>query len=49
MKAFEESSARAFLEAYGLANAQQRKNKDIPEGGSKGVIMVNFLGVPGQR
>lgn len=28
-------SARQFDEAYGLAFAQQLKNKDIPEGGSK--------------
>ena len=29
-----------FDEAYGLSYAQQLKNKDIPEGGSKGVILV---------
>lgn len=28
-------------ENYGLASTQQRKNKDIPEGGSKGVILLN--------
>jgi glutamate dehydrogenase len=32
-------------EAYGLAYAQQLKNKDIPEGGAKGVILVE----PGAR
>lgn len=32
--------ARLFDEVYDLANAQQLKNKDIPEGGSKGVILV---------
>ncbi len=31
---------RLFDEAYQLASAQQLKNKDIPEGGSKGVILV---------
>lgn len=34
-------STRQFDEAYGLSYAQQLKNKDIPEGGSKGVILVN--------
>jgi glutamate dehydrogenase len=29
-----------FNENYGLANTQQRKNKDIPEGGSKGTILL---------
>jgi len=29
-----------FDENYGLANTQQSKNKDIPEGGSKGVILL---------
>ena len=29
-----------FDENYGLASTQQRKNKDIPEGGSKGVILL---------
>jgi glutamate dehydrogenase len=31
---------RHYDEAYGLAFAQQLKNKDIPEGGSKGVILT---------
>lgn len=31
---------RIFEEAYGLAFAQQLKNKDIPEGGSKAVILA---------
>jgi glutamate dehydrogenase len=30
-----------FDENYGLANTQQRKNKDIPEGGAKGVILLD--------
>lgn len=34
-------SARQFDEVYGLSYAQQLKNKDIPEGGAKGVILVN--------
>jgi len=34
-------SSRHFDEVYGLSYAQQQKNKDIPEGGSKGVIIVN--------
>lgn len=29
-----------FDENYNLAHTQQRKNKDIPEGGSKGVILL---------
>ena len=31
-------SSRQFDECYGLAYAQQLKNKDIPEGGSKGIF-----------
>lgn len=34
-------SARQFDEAYGLSFAQQLKNKDIPEGGAKAVVLVN--------
>lgn len=34
-------SSRQFDEAFGLSHAQQLKNKDIPEGGAKGVILVN--------
>lgn len=30
-----------FDENYNLASTQQRKNKDIPEGGAKGVILLN--------
>jgi len=29
-----------FMENYNLALAQQKKNKDIPEGGAKGVILL---------
>lgn len=31
-----------FDENYNLARTQQRKNKDIPEGGSKGTILLNW-------
>jgi glutamate dehydrogenase len=34
-------SARHYDECYGLAFAQQLKNKDIPEGGSKAVCLVD--------
>ena len=33
-------SARQYDECYGLAYAQQLKNKDIPEGGSKAVNLI---------
>jgi glutamate dehydrogenase len=31
-----------FAENYNLALTQQRKNKDIPEGGAKGTILLNM-------
>lgn len=31
---------KVFDECFNLASTQQRKNKDIPEGGSKGVILL---------
>lgn len=31
---------QAFIECYNLAYTQQKKNKDIPEGGAKGVILL---------
>jgi len=34
-------SVRQYDEAYGLAFAQQLKNKDIPEGGSKAVCLID--------
>ncbi|KAI1000684.1 NAD-specific glutamate dehydrogenase [Podosphaera aphanis] len=40
-EAYSINARRMFDENYGLANTQQRKNKDIPEGGSKGVILLN--------
>jgi glutamate dehydrogenase len=36
-------SARQYEECYGLAYAQQLKNKDIPEGGSKAVNLINTV------
>ena len=38
-------SARQYDECYGLAFAQQLKNKDIPEGGSKAVNLINTIGL----
>ncbi len=32
-----------FSECYNLAYTQQKKNKDIPEGGAKGVIFLNLF------
>jgi len=39
-------SSRQYEEAYGLSYAQQLKNKDIPEGGSKAVVLVNTPNIP---
>jgi glutamate dehydrogenase len=38
---FTNESERLYDEAYGLAAAQQLKNKDIPEGGSKAAVLVH--------
>jgi glutamate dehydrogenase len=38
--AYEGESCRHYDEAYNLATAQQLKNKDIPEGGSKAVVLI---------
>jgi len=35
------NAARLYEEAYNLALTQQKKNKDIPEGGSKGTILLS--------
>eukprot|EP00494_Astrolonche_serrata_P025159 UN25420 len=35
-------SGRHYDECYGLAFAQNLKNKDIAEGGSKGVLLVRI-------
>ena len=40
-------SAHQYDECYGLAYAQQLKNKDIPEGGSKAVVLINTVGLSG--
>eukprot|EP00299_Pterocystis_sp_00344_P017735 c8885_g1_i1.p1 GENE.c8885_g1_i1~~c8885_g1_i1.p1 ORF type:complete len:1118 (+),score=309.80 c8885_g1_i1:50-3355(+) len=37
---WQKNAAELFFENYSLALTQQRKNKDIPEGGSKGVILT---------
>ena len=39
---YEKNVASAFIENYGLAHTQFKKNKDIPEGGSKGVVLLNY-------
>ncbi|MDA8539192.1 NAD-glutamate dehydrogenase [bacterium] len=46
MEAHGVASAGAYDEAYALAFAQQLKNKDIPEGGSKAVCVVEPYGDP---
>ncbi len=38
---FTREAERLYDEAYGLAFAQQLKNKDIPEGGAKAAILVH--------
>lgn len=38
---YEINSKMVIDENYQLASTQQRKNKDIPEGGSKGVVLLN--------
>jgi len=40
-EAHSQESERLYSEVWGLAYAQQLKNKDIPEGGSKGVILAS--------
>lgn len=39
--AYRLNQAGLFTEGYGLAYTQQKKNKDIPEGGSKGTILLS--------
>lgn len=41
---YRQNSETAFDENYNLAHTQQKKNKDIPEGGSKGVILLSPSG-----
>ncbi|KAJ5504460.1 Glutamate dehydrogenase NAD-dependent [Penicillium fimorum] len=40
-EAYNINARSLFDENYNLANTQQRKNKDIPEGGAKGVILLD--------
>lgn len=42
LDAYNKNRRTMFDENYGLASTQQRKNKDIPEGGSKGVILLDY-------
>nr|AOE43328.1 glutamate dehydrogenase 2 [Rostrostelium ellipticum] len=39
--AYDHNSSSLFDENYNLASTQQSKNKDIPEGGSKGTILLS--------
>jgi glutamate dehydrogenase len=39
---YDQNSDSIFDENYNLALTQQKKNKDIPEGGSKGTILLNL-------
>lgn len=41
-QAFAQNVGSVFDENYNLASTQQRKNKDIPEGGSKGTIFLSL-------
>jgi glutamate dehydrogenase len=38
---YEKNLDTLFIENYNLALTQQKKNKDIPEGGAKGTILLN--------
>ncbi len=42
------NSDNLFEECYNLAYTQNKKNKDIPEGGSKGVILLNLGSAQGE-
>lgn len=41
---YEVALAGLYDEVYGLSHAQQMKNKDIPEGGAKGVLLLRPSG-----
>ncbi|GIX61222.1 glutamate/leucine/phenylalanine/valine dehydrogenase family protein [Babesia caballi] len=43
-EAFTRNKLQVFDEAYNLSYTQSLKNKDIPEGGSKGVILLDKAG-----
>ncbi len=40
--AYLKNSDEAFMEVYNLAYTQEKKNKDIPEGGAKGIILPHY-------
>jgi hypothetical protein len=44
-QAFQRNAETLFDENYNLAFTQQKKNKDIPEGGSKGTILLSMVGM----
>jgi len=44
---YNKNDASLFGECYNLAYTQQLKNKDIPEGGSKGVILLDTVAASG--
>jgi len=44
VKEFTTNSEFVFDENYSLSHTQQRKNKDIPEGGAKGTILLKLKG-----
>jgi glutamate dehydrogenase len=46
---YEHNLDTIFLENYNLAFTQQAKNKDIPEGGSKGTILLNLKNQNGAK
>eukprot|EP00927_Polykrikos_kofoidii_P043178 TRINITY_DN37229_c0_g1_i1.p1 TRINITY_DN37229_c0_g1~~TRINITY_DN37229_c0_g1_i1.p1 ORF type:complete len:1141 (-),score=172.66 TRINITY_DN37229_c0_g1_i1:118-3540(-) len=48
-ESYDRNFATLFDECYSLALTQQNKNKDIPEGGSKGVILPNSTLLCSQR
>ena len=41
-ESYEQNADFIFDENYQLASTQQRKNKDIPEGGAKGALILNL-------
>ncbi|EDQ91898.1 uncharacterized protein MONBRDRAFT_17767 [Monosiga brevicollis MX1] len=41
-QAYSTNVSNLFDECFNLASTQQRKNKDLPEGGSKGVILLGL-------
>ena len=41
LEAYVQNVSTVFQENYNLASTQDRKNKDIPEGGSKGTVLLS--------